>query len=142
MFILSVTPLEEHGFGGRPVPPESGACVFFEGRVRKSSRGREVVFMEYEAAEEMAHREFEKITGELKKKFEILDIRCAHRIGKVHAGEVAVWVGVTAAHRDAAFAACRGALDELKQRLPIWKKEHYADGMSEWVLRDASPAGG
>jgi molybdopterin synthase catalytic subunit len=133
MFMLSITPLEGHCLTDKLINPEAGACVFFEGRVRKFSHGREVVMIEYEAAEKPAQNEFRKIVDELKKNHGVFDTCCMHRIGKVRVGETAVWVGVSATHRDAAFAACRYAIDELKKRLPIWKKEHYADGTSEWL---------
>jgi molybdopterin synthase catalytic subunit len=70
-------------------------------------------------------------------KFDVIAVRCVHRIGELAIGDCAVWVGVTAAHRDAAFIACRYVIDEIKQRVPIWKKEHYREGTSEWLHPNA-----
>ena len=72
-------------------------------------------------------------------RFAILDARCVHRVGSLAIGDLAVWVGVIAAHRDAAFAACRFIIDEVKSRVPIWKNEHYADGESGWLHPDNTP---
>jgi molybdopterin synthase catalytic subunit len=111
----------------------AGACVCFEGWVRDHSEGERVRELEYEAHEALAAKEGEKILAEACEKFD-LETACAeHRTGRLAIGDCAVWVGVSAAHRDAAFAACRYVIDELKQRLPIWKKEHYADGHSGWI---------
>ena len=71
--------------------------------------------------------------AEARAKFDVVTLACVHRIGALRIGDLAVWVGVAAAHRGAAFEACRYVIDEAKARVPIWKKEHYADGMSEWV---------
>lgn len=70
---------------------------------------------------------------EARAKFAVLSAGCVHRIGRLAVGELAVWIGVTAEHRDAAFDACRYIIDELKTRVPIWKKEHYASGAPEWI---------
>ncbi len=71
--------------------------------------------------------------AEALERFPVESVRCVHRIGHLKVGEVAVWVGVIAAHRDAAFVACRYVIDEVKSRVPIWKKEHYAAGTEDWV---------
>lgn len=113
--------------------PGAGALVVFEGTVRLRNAGREVKRLEYEGTEELACNEFARIVAEARAQFEFLDAKCVHRVGLLQPGEVAVWVGVTSAHRSAAFAACKYLIDEVKKRLPIWKKEHYADGQSEWI---------
>ncbi len=101
--------------------------------MRDSNEGREVDGLEYEAYAELAEAEGERIMEEAIARYGVTDARCAHRTGHLHVGDLAVWVGVSAAHRDEAFRACRYIIDEIKHRLPIWKKEHYLDGDSAWV---------
>ncbi len=113
--------------------PQAGAFVSFEGWVRNHHQGKKVVALEYEAHQKLCLTEANKILAEMKKQFDVLDARIVHRIGRLKVGEVAVWIGVTASHRDQAFKACRFLIDEIKQRLPIWKKEIYANGDSGWV---------
>jgi molybdopterin synthase catalytic subunit len=111
----------------------AGACVCFEGWVRDHNEGQSVIALEYEAHESIAAQEGERILLEARERFEILDAKCEHRVGKLAIGDCAVWVGVSAAHRGAAFDACRYIIDETKHRVPIWKKEHYRDGHSGWI---------
>jgi molybdopterin synthase catalytic subunit len=111
----------------------AGACATFEGRVRNHSEGRAVEALDYEAYGPLAEREGERIIAEAREKFPIIGALCVHRTGSLSLGDLAVWVAVTAAHRAAAFDACRYIIDEIKARLPIWKKEHYAGGATEWV---------
>lgn len=113
--------------------PGAGGFAAFEGWVRNHNEGRTVTRLEYEAYEALAIKEGERIVGEALKRFPILRAACVHRVGSLAIGELAVWVGVSAAHRDEAFAACRYIIDEVKHRLPIWKKEHYVNGDSGWV---------
>src|SRR3546814_1125850 len=87
--------------------------------------------LHYEAYAALAEAEGERVLSEALERFDILDARCVHRTGDLVIGDIAVWVGVTAAHRDAAFAACRHIIDEVKARVPIWKRERYAEGRSE-----------
>ena len=147
IFKLYTTSLEnlnlKDGFNGdeacRPAMPagrqagEAGAFCAFEGRVRNHSDGRKVIALEYEALDPLCQKEAGKIFQEVGKKFNVLNVTCCHRVGKLSVGEMAVWVGVSASHRDDAFKACRYIIDEIKARLPIWKKEFYADGDSGWV---------
>lgn len=115
------------------VGPAYGGVVTFLGVVRgDSGDGRTVTSLQYEAFEEMALREFETIAGEARQRFGEVRIGIVHRVGEVRAGEISVAVLAAAAHRAAAFDACRYAIDELKRRAPIWKKERYADGSAEW----------
>ena len=113
--------------------PACGALVTFEGWVRNHNDGQDVHALEYEGYETLATREGERILGEAAQRFAVSRASCVHRLGPLRIGDLAVWVGVSAAHRDAAFAACRYIIDEVKQRVPIWKKEHYANGDSGWV---------
>ncbi|HEY5623090.1 MAG TPA: molybdenum cofactor biosynthesis protein MoaE [Gammaproteobacteria bacterium] len=111
----------------------AGACATFEGWVRDHNDGESVTALEYEAHAAIAVAEGERIVAEAVDRFEILAAEGVHRIGRLEIGDCAVWVGVSAAHRAAAFDACRYIIDELKTRVPIWKKEHYRDGPSGWI---------
>jgi molybdopterin synthase catalytic subunit len=113
--------------------PRSGACLTFEGRVRNSSDARTVRALDYEAYEPLAQKEGERIVAEALGKFQIDAALCVHRTGSLLLGDIAVLVAVAAAHRGAAFDACRYIIDEVKARVPIWKREHYGDGAAEWV---------
>lgn len=123
-----------------------GAYASFEGWVRDHNEGREVRALEYEAYESLGVKEGERIIDEALARFEIERAACVHRVGALSLGDLAVWVGVSAHHRDAAFAACRYIIDEVKARVPIWKKERYAEGDSGWIncetvaTRDEPPA--
>ncbi|MCH9004733.1 MAG: molybdenum cofactor biosynthesis protein MoaE [Proteobacteria bacterium] len=113
-------------------PGAGGYCVF-EGRVRNENEGRMVERLEYEVYEPLAVKEGERVLEEAQQRFPYLLAFCVHRSGLLEIGDCAVWVGVAAAHRDEAFQACRYIIDEIKVRLPVWKKEHYAGGDSGWV---------
>jgi molybdopterin synthase catalytic subunit len=113
--------------------PACGGFAAFEGWVRDENEGHRVAHLEYEAFEALALREGERILAEARTRFGLRRAACEHRLGDLAVGEVAVWVGVSAAHRDEAFRAARYIIDEVKHRLPIWKKEHYTDGDSGWV---------
>jgi molybdopterin synthase catalytic subunit len=115
------------------VDAAAGAYVGFEGWIRNHNEGEQVLRLEYEVYEPLALAEGEKVIAEAVEKFPLLHAECVHRSGALDIGECAVWVGVTSAHRDEAFAACRYIIDQVKVRLPIWKKEHYVDGHSGWV---------
>ena len=108
--------------------PEQGAVVVFEGIVRDNLHGRKTRHLEYEAYEPMAIRKMEQIGREVKQKFPIDGLGMVHRLGRLEIGETSVAIIVAAAHRQAAFEACRYAIDRLKQIVPIWKKEYFEDG--------------
>jgi molybdopterin synthase catalytic subunit len=111
----------------------AGACVTFEGWVRNRNEGQRVFSLEYEAYALLAESEGNKILNEARARFVLIDAVGVHRVGHLQLGELAVWVGVTAEHRSAAFDACRYIIDEAKARLPIWNKEHYANGATAWI---------
>ena len=111
----------------------AGGFCSFEGWVRNLNEGRSVERLEYEAYEPLVLAEGQRVLDEARRKFPYLEARCVHRTGLLEIGELAVWVGVASAHRDEAFKACRYIIDQLKSRLPIWKKEHYVDGETGWV---------
>jgi len=113
--------------------PRAGAYASFEGWIRNVNEGQDVLRLEYEAYEPLAVSEGERVIAEARERFPILHAECVHRTGLLEIGECAVWVGVSSGHRDEAFLACRYIIDQVKVRLPIWKKEHYANGDSGWV---------
>ena len=114
-----------------------GAVVCFEGRVRDHNDGRAVHGLSYQAYKELAEAEGARIVAEARSKFVVEQIVCVHRVGDLALGDVAVWAGASAGHRGAAFDACRYVIDEVKARVPIWKREHYLEGASEWLHPDA-----
>ena len=132
LFALSANPLDTASSSRARSAPHAGAFVSFEGRVRDtdggSGRRRPGVRRVPGAVPGGGERSIlrEAMDG-------IIDARCVHRVGRLAVGDVAVWIGVIAGHRDEAFRACRFIIDEVKKRVPIWKKEHYTDGSSEWI---------
>ena len=130
---ISNEPIRPDELRARLTDPAAGAYVGFEGWIRNENEGQEVLRLEYEVYEPLALKEGERIIEDARTRFPILHADCVHRAGLLEIGECAVWVGVTSPHRDEAFAACRFIIDQVKVRLPIWKKEHYVDGHSGWV---------
>ncbi len=131
LFALQETPIDVQALAAALTAEAAGAFVSFEGRVRNSNGGRAVRSLQYEAYAPLCLAEGNAIVREAANG--VIAARCVHRTGHLAVGDVAVWVGVVAAHRDEAFRACRFIIDEVKQRVPIWKKEHYAEGQSEWI---------
>jgi molybdopterin synthase catalytic subunit len=118
----------------------AGGFVTFEGWVRDFNEGREVTALEYEAFQALAIKEGERIVAQASARFPIRHALCIHRVGRLALTDMAVWVGVSATHRGEAFDACRFIIDEVKHRVPIWKKEHYRNGDSGWVNCEACAA--
>ncbi len=116
----------------------AGACIEFSGWVRDHNDGRAVQRLDYQAYAAVAESEGERILDTAMQQFEISDARCVHRTGSLAIGDTAIWVGVAAAHRSAAFDACRWIVDQVKLHVPIWKNEHYVDGHSGWLHPDGS----
>lgn len=116
------------------IPTGAGAVVSFDGRVRDHNEGRRVCKLAYSAYPALALSEGEDVVAEAIAKFDLTTAACWHRVGDLTLGDVAVRVWAAAAHRGEAFAGCRYIIDEVKSRVPIWKKETYADGPSEWVV--------
>jgi molybdopterin synthase catalytic subunit len=112
----------------------AGAIATFSGTTRKESRGRAVSYLEYEAYEGMAEQTMTEIAEDLQQRYELNAVAIHHRVGRVDIGETSVVIAVSAPHRQAAIAACRDAIDTLKERVPLWKKEVY-DGGEEWIGR-------
>jgi len=112
----------------------SGALNIFVGTTRNRSGERSVLWLEYEAYVPMALKKMEEIEVEARSRWPVQNITVVHRVGKVDIGEASVVIAVSSAHRDESFKACRFIIDQLKENVPIWKKEHYADGSSEWSM--------
>ena len=113
---------------------QAGAIAIFIGTTRLESRGRTVLHLDYEAYEEMAEQVMAQIAMELKGRYELCEIAIHHRTGRLEIGEASVVIAVSAPHRQDALAACRDAIDTLKEQVPLWKKEFY-EGGEEWIGR-------
>jgi molybdopterin synthase catalytic subunit len=133
MFKISSDPIDPTALQRGLADLRAGACVTFEGWVRNRNDGQAVQSLEYEAFAPLAESEGMRILAEARERFGLTGVAATHRVGHLKLGELAVWVGVTAEHRAAAFEACRYVIDEAKARLPIWKKEHYAGGATAWI---------
>ena len=131
-FVLSDEPLSLERATAEVASDGAGAIPTFVGTTRARSRGRDVIRLEYEAYEGMAEAEMERIAGVLRDRHDVIDVAIHHRVGPVEIGETSVVIAVSAAHRAAAFDACREAIDTLKQTVPLWKKELYVGG-EEWI---------
>jgi molybdopterin synthase catalytic subunit len=116
--------------------PADGACAIFEGIVRDHSRGRQTLYLDYEAYEPMALTQMQHLASQAIQKFRVRDVAIIHRLGRLEIGETSVLIAVASAHRAAAFDACRWLIDTLKQTVPIWKKEYFQDGA---VWADGEP---
>jgi molybdopterin synthase catalytic subunit len=132
-FRFTDTPIDTGAARRELLDVGAGGYVSFEGWVRNFNEGREVVRLEYEAFQVLAVSEGERVLAEAAERFPIKRALCIHRVGALELADMAVWVGVSSAHRGEAFDACRYIIDEVKHRLPIWKKEHYRSGDSGWV---------
>jgi molybdopterin converting factor subunit 1 len=116
--------------------PGDGAVVVFDGIVRDNTRGRKTLYLDYEAYEEMALEQMQKLAREAGERFAIDRVGVVHRLGRLEIGESSIVIVVTSAHRAAAFDACRWLIDTLKRTVPVWKKEHFTDGA---VWKDGEP---
>lgn len=141
MFELTTARIDPQVLGARLARPDAGAVVVFEGRVRDNHRGRPVTRLEYEAYDDMALPEGAAILEETERLYPGAKVLCVHRTGVLDVGEIAVWIGVSSSHRHTGFAACRQVIEEIKRRLPVWKKEHHPDGAAEWVNCTTEAAG-
>lgn len=132
-FAISDEPIDIAAVRRAMADTDCGAYVQFEGWVRNVNEGREVDRLEYEVYAPLAEREGIRIIEEAVREFGLSRALCIHRSGLLELGDCAVIAAATAPHRDEAFLGCRYIIDEVKARLPIWKKEHYADGDREWI---------
>jgi molybdopterin synthase catalytic subunit/molybdopterin converting factor small subunit len=133
-FLLSVEPLSLETVVAEVQSPRAGGIATFTGTVRSESRGRAVHYLEYEAYGEMAEEVMALIASQLRERYDVHGIAIHHRIGRVEVGEPSVVIAVSAPHRQDALAACKDAIDELKETVPVWKKEVY-EGGEEWIGR-------
>ena len=133
MFSVSDTEIDIAAAKKAVADNSCGALVSFEGWIRDHNEGQAVDRLEYEVYRPVAVAEGNKVISEALDKFDISHAVCVHREGLLELTDVAVVVCISSAHRAAAFDACRYIIDEVKTRLPIWKKEHYSSGLSEWV---------
>ena len=133
-FLLSEEPLSLDRVVEEVRDEQAGAIATFTGTTRISSRGRTVTHLDYEAYEGMAERVMAEIAEGLQARYELSAVAIHHRVGRVGIGETSVVIAVSAPHRQDALAACKDAIDELKERVPLWKKEVYSDG-EEWIGR-------
>lgn len=120
-------------FKERPAA-SSGAAVHFIGVVRNHQNGRSVKKLYYECYESMADKQIDSIITRVKHAYDIDQVRVLHRVGWLEVGDVAIMIETSSIHREDAFSACRAVIEEVKKSVPIWKKEVYCDGTSEWVL--------
>ncbi|MFT5125908.1 MAG: molybdopterin synthase catalytic subunit [Kiritimatiellia bacterium] len=132
-FQLCETPLDLQALRENLLADGAGAYTSYEGWVRDKNLDQPVAVLEYHGYPQLAPSIAAAILAETHDRFDIHNAAFAHRTGRLSIGEVAIWVGVTATHRDAAFVACRYIVDQAKVRLPIWKKEMYTDGHSAWI---------
>ncbi len=133
LFTLTSDLLEEADLRLNFLNDRAGAFNSFEGLVRNHNEGKSVEALEYEADSMLCSKEMQVIFNEVKEKFSVIDARCFHRTGKIRIGEMAVWIGVLSEHRQDSFKACQYIIDQLKIRIPIFKKEYYQDGESSWI---------
>jgi MoaE-MoaD fusion protein len=133
-FRLVEGPLDPEAVAAEVANEQAGAIATFQGTVRRRSRGRDVIALEYEAYEGMAEDVMSEIADEVKAKYDLCEVAISHRLGRVEIGETSVVIAVSAPHRQDALAACKDVIDELKERVPLWKKELYKGG-EEWIGR-------
>ena len=133
-FAITIAPLSVGEIYTLADDASNGAVVMMSGTVRNQTDGQAVVSLEYQAYEPMALRVFQQIATEIRRQWaDVNRVVIHHRVGHLQVGEISVLVAVGCPHRDSAFAACQYAIDTLKHNVPIWKKEHWADGSSSWV---------
>jgi len=118
---------------------DAGAVVLFLGTVREMTSGRQTVALDYEAFDEMAVAKMQELEAEARAQWSVVNVGIIHRLGHLELGEISVAVAVSSPHRAAAFEAGRHIIDRLKMIVPIWKKENWSDGSTEWVHPDGTP---
>jgi molybdopterin synthase catalytic subunit/molybdopterin converting factor small subunit len=133
-FRVTEEPLSLEAVAAEVADERAGAVATFTGTVRRQSRGREVTHLEYEAYAEMAEDVMARLAGDLEARYDLCSIAIHHRVGRLEVGEASVVIAVSAPHRQDALAACKDAIDRLKETVPLWKKEVY-EGGEEWVGR-------
>lgn len=133
-FLITFAPLSLIEIYALADEPANGAVVIMSGTVRNQTDGKPVVTLEYQAYEPMALEVFASIAADIRQRWsDVNRVVIHHRTGRLQIGEISVLVAVGCPHRSEAFEACKYAIDTLKHNAPIWKKEHWADGSSNWV---------
>ncbi|MEN8662752.1 MAG: molybdenum cofactor biosynthesis protein MoaE [Lentimonas sp.] len=132
-FKLTETTIEPSALRLAMLDLSAGGYCSYEGWVRDHNEGKAVASLHYNGYPQLAPAIAVTILNEAKEKFHLIDAAVAHRIGALTTGDIAVWIGVTAHHRGDTFLACRYIIDNVKHRLPIWKKEVYTDGSEAWI---------
>jgi molybdopterin synthase catalytic subunit/molybdopterin converting factor small subunit len=137
---LTRQPIDAESLVAAAKQGEDGAVVVFDGIVRNNTRGRQTLYLDYEAYEEMAQRQMDELAREARTRFSVRQVTVIHRLGRLEVGETSVLIVVASAHRAQAFEACRWLIDTLKKTVPIWKKETFADG-AVWAAGEPFPEG-
>ena len=132
MIVVTDSPLEPESFTKAIISTASGAVITFLGTTRNETAGKKVLYLEYEAYNPMASEKLQEICDEIKQKWTITDIAIGHRVGKLEIGDISLVVALSAPHRNEAFESCKYLVDRLKETVPIWKKEVFADG-EVWI---------
>ncbi len=133
-FAIRIAPLSLEEVYALADDPVNGAIVVMSGMVRNNTEGNAVVALEYQAYEPMALQVFQQVAADIQTRWiDVTSVVIHHRVGRLYVGEISVLVAVGCPHRSEAFAACKYAIDTLKHNAPIWKKEHWADGSTNWV---------
>ncbi len=139
MIQLTDQPIDPQAVLDRVASPAAGAVVLFLGTVRHESRGRATVALEYESYADMARKELEQLAAEARKRWALCECAIVHRLGRMEVGQLSVAIAVSSPHRREAFEAGQWLIDRIKQVVPIWKNEQFADGTCEWVHPGTQP---
>jgi molybdopterin synthase catalytic subunit len=139
MIEITEAPIDHAALTDRVRSNQAGAVCTFLGTVREMTGGRQTVLLEYEAYPEMAAKKLAELEDQARARWPILDVAIVHRVGRLDLGEISVVVAVSCPHRNEAFEACRWLIDTLKEVVPIWKRESWADGTEEWVHPGMGP---
>jgi len=133
MIQLTRDPIDSQALLDRVTTPAAGAVVLFLGTVREFTAGRQTTALDYEGYPEMAEKKLAELEAEARGRWTLVEVALVHRLGRLQLAETSVAVAVSSPHRDAAFEAGRWLIDTLKQVVPIWKQENWADGTTAWV---------
>jgi molybdopterin synthase catalytic subunit len=142
MIEITATPIDHASVTERVRSHLAGAVCTFLGTVRELTGERRTAFLEYEAYPEMALKKMTELEAEARRRWPVIDVALVHRVGRLELGDVSVVVAVSCPHRRQAFEACQWLIDTLKEVVPIWKKEAWADGGEEWIHPGIEPPRG
>jgi molybdopterin synthase catalytic subunit len=133
MIQLTNQPIDSSALVAQACRPEAGAVLLFLGISREFTRGRQTISLDYEAYDEMANKKLAELEVEARRRWPLVECLIVHRLGRVSLAEASIAIVVSTPHRADAFAAGQWLIDTLKKDIPIWKREHWADGISEWI---------